>query len=145
MDLREQLSHAIFIAIKAHDNQVDRNGQPYIAHPFRVMDAGQTLEEKIVGALHDLIEDTDLSFMDLSSAGFSEEIIDAVHALSKLENEDYDHYISRVMRNDLAIRVKLNDLTDNLDLRRLKSITDEDVNRMRKYLNAYNQLTKLSQ
>ena len=140
MDLREQLTHAINLAIKAHGNQVDINGQPYIGHPFRVMAAGHTLEEKIVGALHDLVEDTHLNLMDLSKEGFSEEVIDAVHALSKLENEDYDHYISRVMRNNLATRVKLNDLTDNMDLRRLKTITDEDVTRMRRYLEAYNQL-----
>ena len=68
-------------------------------------------------------------------------MIDAVHALTKLENEDYDHYLRRVMRNNLATRVKLNDLTDNMDIRRLKIITDDDVARMRKYLNAYNQLT----
>ena len=141
MNLREQLSHAINIAIKAHGNQVDSNGQPYIGHPFRVMAAGQTLEEKIVGALHDLVEDTHIRLMDLSKEGFSEEVIDAVHALTKLENEDYEHYLRRVMRNNLATRVKLNDLTDNMDIRRLKIITDDDVARMRKYLNAYNQLT----
>ena len=141
MDLREQLTHAINIAIKAHGNQMDRNGQLYIGHPFRVMNAGQTLEEKVVGVLHDVVEDTHLNLMDLSADGFSEEIIDAVHALSKLENEDYNHYLGRVMRNDLATRVKLNDLTDNMDLRRLKSITDEDVTRLRKYLDAYIQLT----
>ena len=141
MDLREQLKHAIFIAIKAYNKQLDRNNQPYIGHPFRVMDAGQTLEEKIVGVLHDIVEDTQVNFVDLSKEGFSEEIIDAVHALTKLENEDYNHYLQRVRKNDLAVRVKLNDLTDNMDLRRLKEITDEDVVRMRKYLDAYNQLT----
>ncbi len=141
MDLREQLTHAIKLAIKAHGHQVDRTGQPYIGHPFRVMTAGHTLEEKIVGALHDLVEDTHIRLMDLSKEGFSEEVIDAVHALTKLENEDYDHYLRRVMRNNLATRVKLNDLTDNMDIRRLKIITDDDVARMRKYLNAYNQLT----
>lgn len=140
MDLREQLGHAMHIAIKAHGRQLDRNNQPYIGHPFRVMDAGQTLEEKIVGVLHDLIENTNLTLTDLSTEGFSEEIIDAVHALSKLNNEDYIHYIERVKRNDLAVRVKLNDLTDNMDLRRLKKLTNDDVVRMRKYLDAYNQL-----
>ena len=64
-----------------------------------------------------------------------------MHTLSKLENEDYDHYIRRVMRNDLAIRVKLNDLTDNMDLRRLKELTEDDVKRLEKYIVAYNQLT----
>lgn len=141
MDLREQLLHAMHLAINAHGKQLDRNGQPYIGHCFRVMSAGQTLEEKIVGALHDILEDTDLSIIDLSAEGFSEHVIDAVHTLTKLENEDYDHYIGRVERNDLAIRVKLNDLTDNMDLRRLKFLTDDDVARMRKYLAAYNQLT----
>ena len=141
MDLREQLSHAIYLAIKAHGNQVDKNGQPYIGHSFRVMNAGQTLEEKIVGVLHDVVEDTRLNIINLTDEGFSEVIIDAVHTLTKLENEDYNHYIGRVMSNDLAIRVKLNDLTDNMDLRRLQELTDEDVERMRKYLDAYNQLT----
>lgn len=142
MDLREQLKHAIFIAVKAHNKQLDRSDQPYIGHLFRVMNAGQTLEEKVVGILHDLIEDTQLRLVDLTNEGFSEEIIDAVHALSKLENEDYDHYLQRVKKNNLAISVKLNDLSDNMDIRRLKELTDDDVVRMRKYLNAYKQLTE---
>ncbi len=142
MDLREQLKKAIYIAINAHLKQLDRNDQPYIGHPFRVMEAGQTLEEKIVGALHDLIEDTHIRLLDLANEGFSEDIIDAVHALTKVDNEEYEHYIQRVTKNDLAKRVKLNDLTDNMDLRRLKELTDDDVVRMRKYLDAYNQLTK---
>ncbi len=141
MDLREQLLHAIHIAINAHGKQLDSNGQPYIGHCFRVMNAGQTLEEKIVGVLHDLLEETELTIIDLSTEGFSEEIIDAVHTLTKLENEEYDHYMGRVKRNDLAVRVKLNDLTDNMDLTRLKVLTDDDVVRMRKYLDAYIQLT----
>ena len=142
MDLKEQLKNAIFISIKAHNKQLDKNDQPYIGHLFRVMDAGQTLEEKIVGALHDLIEDTQVRLVDLTNEGFSEEIIDAVHALSKLENEDYEHYLQRVKKNDLAVRVKLNDLSDNMDIRRLDDLTDDDVVRMRKYLSAYKQLTE---
>lgn len=141
MDLKEQLLHAMHVAINAHGKQLDRNGQPYIGHCFRVMSAGQTIEEKTVGVLHDVLEDTELNITNLSLEGFSEEVIDAVHTLSKLENEDYDHYIRRVIRNDLAIRVKLNDLTDNMDLRRLETISDDDVVRMRKYVHAYNQLT----
>ena len=141
MDLREQLKKAIYIAINAHSKQSNRNDQPYIGHPFRVMEAGQTLEEKIVGVLHDLVEDTQVRLVDLINEGFSEDIIDAVHALTKVDNEEYDHYLQRVMKNDLAVRVKLNDLTDNMDLRRLKELTDDDVKRMRKYLDAYNQLT----
>ena len=140
MNLKEQLRQAINIAIKAHGKQLDRNGQPYIAHPFRVMESGQTLEEKIVGVLHDIIEDTYITLTDLSAEGFPDAIIDAVDALSKKEDEQYDHYIERVEKNDLAIRVKLNDLTDNMDIRRLTEISDDDIVRMHKYLKAYNQL-----
>ena len=142
MDLRAQLSHAIHFAIDAHTKQKDKVGQPYIGHCFRVMDAGQTLEEKVVGVLHDILEDTELTIAHLIAEGFSEEIIDAVHTLTKLENEDYNHYLNRVKRNYLATRVKLNDLTDNMDLRRLKTLSDDDVVRMRKYIAAYNQLTE---
>ena len=141
MDLRAQLSHAIHIAINAHGKQMDRFGQPYIGHCFRVMNAGDTLEEKIVGVLHDVLEDTKLTVADLCFEGFSEVVIDAVHTLTKIENEDYNHYLNRVVQNDLATRVKLNDLTDNMDLRRLKVLSDDDVERMQKYLDAYNKLT----
>ena len=141
MDLREQLSHAIYIAMGAHGKQKDKVGQPYIGHCFRVMNAGQTLEEKIVGVLHDVVEDTKLTVADLFFEGFSEVIVDAVHSLTKIENEDYNHYLNRVMQNDLATRVKLNDLTDNMDLRRLEVLSDDDVERMQKYLDAYNKLT----
>lgn len=141
MDLKQQLLHAMYIAVSAHGAQKDRNGQPYIGHCFRVMNAGQTVEEKIVGVLHDVIEDTDLTIRSLLIEGFSQEVVDAVHTLTKLDNEDYNHYLKRVKKCDLAIRVKLNDLTDNMDLRRLETLTDNDVLRMRKYIDAYNQLT----
>lgn len=141
MDLKEQLVHAIHIAIRAHGEQKDRNGQPYIGHCFRVMNAGQTIEEKIVGVLHDVLEDTELTIGDLLMEGFSEEVVNAVHALTKLYNESYHHYLKRVKRDNVAIRVKLNDLTDNMDLRRLETLEEEDIFRMRKYLNAYNKLT----
>lgn len=140
MDLRKQLLHAIHLAIRSHGEQKDRYGQPYIGHCFRVMNAGNTLEEKIVGVLHDVLEDTDLTIGNILIKGFSEEVVDAVHALTKLDNEDYDHYLKRVKRNALATRVKLNDLIDNMDLTRLETITEDDVFRMQKYLDAYNEL-----
>lgn len=140
MDLHQQLKRAIFIAIDAHGKQLDKYGQPYICHPFRVMDAGVTLEEKIVGILHDVIEDTHLLLTDLLKEGFSEEIIDALHAISRLENESYNHYISRLTKSDLARRVKLNDLKDNLSMIRASSISNNDIDRMRRYIDAHNKL-----
>ena len=143
MNLNEQLKLAIELAISAHDGEFDKhNGRPFIEHPFRVMNAGQTLEEKIVGVLHDVIENTEWTLDQLSEKGFSGEIVDGVDAMSKRENEPYDDYMQRVFKNPVAKRVKMNDLTDNMDIRRLSVVGNEDIDRLNKYLKAYKQLTE---
>ncbi len=135
------LEKAIEIAIKAHKGQTDKAGQPYILHLLRVMLAGKTKEEQICGVLHDIVEDTEWSFEDLQQAGFSETVVDALKCVTKTsENENYNHFIDRILSNPLAIRVKINDLTDNMDLSRLHTITDKDKLRLEKYKKAYNRL-----
>ena len=134
------LVKAIQIAVSAHKEQVDKSGQPYILHLIRVMDAGETEQEKICGILHDLVEDTDWTFEKLENEGFSEEIISALKCVTKQENEDYAAFISRVKTNPLAIKVKLNDLRDNMDITRLVHITKKDRERLNKYLKAYQEL-----
>ena len=132
------LKKAIEIAVAAHKDQVDKTGSPYVEHLFRVMNLGKNEEEKICGVLHDLVEDTSWTFEKLSREGFSSEIIDALRCVTKTaETEDYDAFIDRIVCNRLAIAVKINDLTDNLDVRRLPSITEKDMTRLNKYLNAY--------
>ena len=136
------LERAIEIATEAHRGQFDKAGNDYIGHPLRVMVAGKTTEEKIVGVLHDVVEDTDWTFERLAAEGFSVEIIEALRCVTKLsENEPYDKFIARVKENSLAVAVKLNDLTDNMDIRRLPYISDKDVKRLKRYLKAYKQLT----
>ena len=132
------LERAIQIATEAHHGQVDKAGNDYILHPLRVMELGNSLEEKIVGVLHDVVEDTDWTFERLADEGFSPIILDALRCVTKLsENEPYDHFISRVQANSLAIAVKLNDLSDNMDIRRLKTLTEKDFIRLQKYHKAY--------
>ena len=136
------LERAIEIAIEAHRGQFDKAGNDYIGHPLRVMAAGKTTDEKIVGVLHDVIEDTDWTFERLADEGFSIEVIEALRCVTKLsENEPYDKFIARVKANSLAVAVKLNDLMDNMDIRRLPYISDKDVERLKKYLRAYKQLS----
>lgn len=136
------LERAIQIATEAHKGQVDKTGADYINHPLRVMEAGRTIPEKIVGVLHDVVEDTDWTFDKLSQEGFSQEIIDALRCVTKLsEDEPYDKFIARVKTNPLAVAVKLNDLTDNMDIRRLPYLSEKDIKRLKKYLRAYKQLT----
>ena len=136
------LERAIEIAVEAHIGQLDKSGCEYIGHPLRVMAAGNTIEEKIVGVLHDVVEDSGWTFEMLVAEGFSAEIVEALRCLTRLsETEPYDKFIARVKSNPLAVAVKLNDLTDNMDIRRLPYISDKDVKRLKRYLKAYKQLT----
>ena len=135
------LERAIEIATQAHKGQLDKAGNEYIGHPLRVMEMGKTLQEKIVGVLHDVVEDTDWTFEALEAEGFTEEIIAALKCVTKIsENENYDDFIERVKKNPLAVAVKINDLTDNMDIRRLPDLSEKDVKRMKKYLKAYKRL-----
>ena len=136
------LERAIQIATEAHKGQLDKAGRDYIGHPLRVMEMGKTEDEKIVGVLHDVIEDTDWTFEKLEAEGFSREVIEALKCVTKLsENENYDDFIERVKKNPLSVAVKINDLTDNMDIRRLPYLSDKDVKRLKKYLKAYKKLT----
>lgn len=135
------LERAIEIAVEAHKGQYDKAGNDYIGHPIRVMDMGRTEDEKIVGILHDVVEDTGWTFEQLAEEGFSQEIITALRCITKLsENENYDDFIDRVKKNPLATAVKINDLSDNMDIRRLPYLSDKDVKRLKKYLKAYKKL-----
>ena len=137
------LERAIEIAIEAHRGQFDKAGNDYIGHPLRVMAAGKTTDEKIVGVLHDLVEDTDWTFDKLLEEGFPTHIVDALRCVTKLhDDEPYEAFIQRVKSNPLAVTVKINDLTDNMDIRRLATISEADVQRLRKYLKAYRELAE---
>ena len=135
------LQRAIEIATEAHKGQVDKSGKEYIGHPLRVMEMGKSEQERIIGVLHDVVEDTNWTFEALAEEGFSKEIIDALRCVTKLsDNENYDDFIERVKKNPLAVAVKINDLTDNMDIRRLPYLSDKDVKRLKKYLKAYKKL-----
>ena len=134
------LEKAIQIAIEAHQGQTDKAGAPYLLHLIRVMNTGQTEDERICGILHDLVEDTPWTFEALRREGFSEEVIRALVCVTKQPNEPYTHFIERIKKNSLATKVKLNDLRDNMDITRLTFITEEDTQRLKKYLKAYHSL-----
>ena len=143
MFLKIILDRAIAIATSAHEGQVDKAGKPYIKHPMRVMNMGKTVEEKIAGVLHDVVEDSDWTFEMLEKEGIPKDVLDALRCVTKLsEDEDYDHFIERVKTNPLAVKVKINDLKDNMDITRLGEVTEKDLARLNKYIRAYRQLTE---
>jgi len=131
------LAKAIEIAVNAHTGQTDRAGKPYITHPLRVMNSVNTIEEKVVAILHDVIEDTDTTSEDLMNAGIPQILIDEVLALTHDPDVDYDIYVHQIAKHKIASKVKLADLKDNMDMTRLNEISEKDIERMKKYHRNY--------
>lgn len=129
----QPLAHAIALAAEAHKDQTDKAGAPYILHPLRLMFTLDTEDEQIAAVLHDIVEDTDKSLEDLRAAGFSETVLAAIDALTHRQDESYDEYVARAFADPVARKVKLADLEDNMNLRRLSELTDKDIVRLQKY------------
>lgn len=131
------LEKALVIATKAHEGQKDKAGSPYILHPIRVSNRCLTDEEKIVALLHDVIEDTNVSASDLLASGFPRNIMEAVLSVTRNEGESYEDFVIRSKQNPIGRQVKLHDLEDNMDITRLRQLTEKDLKRLNKYLTAY--------
>jgi guanosine-3',5'-bis(diphosphate) 3'-pyrophosphohydrolase len=106
------LSKAIALASTAHGSQRDKQGEPYILHPLRVMFSCQTPEERIAAVLHDIVEDTDIT-LEALAVDFPPAIVDAVDALTHRKGEKYLQYIERLAPNNIARAVKIADIRDN--------------------------------
>jgi (p)ppGpp synthase/HD superfamily hydrolase len=139
-DARPTLEDAIALAVEAHRGQREKAGQPYILHVLRVMFRVETEVERIVAVLHDVVEDTGRSFDDLRALGYSDEVIEALRCVTKREGEGYAQFIERAGPNPVARRVKLADLEDNMDVRRLTAVTEEDAERLARYVAAWRRL-----
>lgn len=137
------LERAIEIAVQAHTGQIDKAGKPYILHPLRVMLKCETEKQMIVAVLHDVLEDTPVTRESLEHEGFSKEILDALQCVTKIsDDEDYDAFIDRIVPNPIARAVKLRDLEDNMDLRRLPDPEAKDFKRLKKYIKAHRRLSE---
>ncbi|WP_040712957.1 HD domain-containing protein [Paenibacillus curdlanolyticus] len=130
------LTKAILIATEIHDGQTDKGGNPYILHPLRLLTKASTEDERIVAVLHDVLEDTSYRLQDLVTDGFSQSILDALTALTKLEGESYESFIVRIKQNELATKVKILDIADNMDISRIPTPSEQDIKRIEKYQQA---------
>ena len=149
------LEDAIKLALCAHRGQVDKAGQPYMLHPLRVMLSLETEEERMVGVLHDVVEDTRgkpcpedrITVERLSELGYPDGVVQAVECVTKRPEEageeGYRRFIARIRRegSPLAVKVKLADLADNLDVSRLEPpLRGGDLERLNRYLDALRRL-----
>tara|TARA_Y100000768_G_C23367300_1_gene402572 strand:- start:33 stop:458 length:426 start_codon:yes stop_codon:yes gene_type:complete len=114
--LSQYLHKAITIACDAHQGQSSINGEPYILHPLRLLIKAKSNEEKIIAALHDVIEKSNISLADLKNKGFDQNIISSIDSLSRRRGESYVDYIARLMKNNISVKIKLLDLADNIKI-----------------------------
>ena len=136
-----RLRKAIEIATKSHRNKVDKIGKPQICHPLSVMDSVDEMDEKIVAILHDVVEDTPTTLKDLKKFDFGDDVIESIDAISRREGEQYFDYIGRLSENELATKVKIADLLDNIN--RKHSNPEEKESLMKRYKKALRILTKI--
>lgn len=137
------LERAIAIAAQAHAGQTDKAGAPYVLHPLRLMMRLASTEERIVAVLHDVVEDSTVTFVELEKEGFAIEILEALKSVTRQAEESYDEFVLRAAANPIGRRVKLADLEDNCDLSRLSAPTERDHARIEKYQRAIETIRSL--
>ncbi len=141
----EQLNKMLVLATTKFDGIFDKGGQPYILHCLKVMYYLKSDDEELqcIALGHDLVEDTDVTYMQLREMGFTERVITGIRAMTKVPGETNEEYMVRIKACMDAIRVKLADLRHNSDIRRLKGVTAKDIARIEKYHAMYLELKDL--
>lgn len=143
------LERAIHIATEAHAEQTRFDNSPYINHPLRVMrtleNQGHSERAQIVGVLHDVVEDTSITFDDLRGEGFGDDVIFPLELLTKEPGADYELYVQRLAVNACSRAVKKADLFDNLDLTGLQNPSRKRILTIEKYGRALLYLARFPQ
>ena len=124
------------LCFKAHKDQVDKSGMPYVFHPFHVAEQMTDEVTTIVALLHDVVEDTDYTLEDIAAEGFGEDILKAVALMTHEDDVPYLDYVAKLKDNPIARAVKLADLAHNSDLSRIGEIDEETKQRLEKYKKA---------
>lgn len=127
---------ALKLCFEKHQAQVDKNGIPYVFHPFHVAESMPDEYTTCVALLHDILEDTDTTAEDLAALNFPQAVIEAVCAMTHDDSVPYLDYVRNIKQNPIARAVKISDLQHNSDLTRLDTVTEKDLQRVKKYKKA---------
>lgn len=132
--------HALIIALKAHRGQKDKGGHAYIFHPLQVALHVKGKDKKIVALLHDVMEDSTYHQKDFQF--LNKEKKEALALLTHDPLIPYMDYIQKIKKNPMATAVKISDLKQNMNLKRLKKVSSKDWERFKKYEQALRFLQK---
>ena len=139
----ELTKKALKLCFEAHKNQVDKTNLPYVFHPFHLAEQMTDEISTVCALLHDVVEDTNISFKDLENMGFPKEVIDVLKLLTHNDKTPYIDYVINLSQNKTAVKVKLADLKHNSDLTRLDVIDEYALQRKEKYAKAIAYLENL--
>ena len=132
---------ALRLCFDTHRDQLDKTGLPYVFHPFHLAEQMDDEISTVCALLHDVVEDSDLSFEDLEKMGFPPEVIEVLRLLTHDTDVPYFDYVKMIASNPIAKKVKLADLTHNSDLSRMDVIDQYALARTEKYQKAIAMLT----
>ena len=138
----KETKKALKLCFEVHKEQTDKSGLPYVFHPFHLAEQMDDENSVIVALLHDVVEDSEMTFEDLEAMGFHEEVINALRLLTHGDDVDYFEYVNKIKENPLATKVKLADLRHNSDLTRLNIVDEKALERAEKYQKAITFLSK---
>lgn len=124
---------AIRLIFRAHAGQTDKCGLPYVCHPLHVAESMEDEVTCTAALLHDVVEDTDVTFEDLAEMGFTPEVLRIVRLLTHDPEVPYMDYVRRIKEDPQAVKVKLSDLRHNSDLTRIDHVAQRDLDRVKKY------------
>lgn len=140
--LSPDLSVVDALALGAHAGQVDKNGDPYIAHPravaklvpqvpsFRLLDDWQRQAALMAALLHDVLEDTHVTRVDMVSIGVPVPVVDIVDLLTFRPGDERADYYAKIAAHPVARVVKLADIAHNTSPARVDRLSDADRARL---------------
>lgn len=137
------IDSALQIALNAHRGQKDKAGQPYILHPLRVMAKMSSEDEQCAALLHDVLEDSAITAEELQNQGISSLVVAVVLTLTRTGGLSYDDYIKRVAAHPIARKIKLADIEDNINILRLREVSELDYKRLKKYHKSWHILNQM--
>lgn len=133
---------AMKLCFETHKDQLDKTGLPYVFHPFHLAEQMDDEISTVCALLHDVVEDSDITFEDLAKMGFSGEIIEVLELLTHAEEVPYMDYVREIKKNPTATKVKIADLKHNSDTTRLDVVDEWSIKRNEKYAEALRILTE---
>jgi len=153
------LDLAIEVAVQTYKGRIDLGGNAYIHHPLRVMERMPDGYTKALAVMHDVAEfiidglissgqcvgssAVEQAFASLAVRGFPKEFLDDLRLLTRLPGESYMAYCARAGSKPATRMVKIADIEDNMDTKRLRVVGRSDLQRNAKYAKALRRLLEL--